>query len=214
MAIEKIKILKSNVLKMDSINWQELQFIQQDDFKYWTDEAKSHLKNSVVKNQFTQPFYVWQNPNEAVIYCLDGRHRILILKELIYEGVTVPDELPAIFINCRDKKEAAELVLQYSSAYAKISQQGFFDFATMYGLDFEDIKERVDLPNLELDQMQDWFLPPVPETELIGLAKHNPLTMKITFKTKAEYETAEPKIKALLQEYCPEAFYSVGGGEL
>jgi hypothetical protein len=212
MTTEKTNALKSNVLKMQYINWQQLQFIQHENFKEWDNNGERKLLESLIRFQFVDPFKVWDC--DGVIYCLDGKHRYNDLLKAKESNFDVPDLLPAVFINCRDKKEAAELVLAYSSSYARISQQGFYDFVKLHDINYPDLNEFVSIPNLDVGSMKDWFLPEVSESELIGLAKHNPLTMKITFKTKGQYETAEPLIKALLQQHCPDAFYSVGGGEL
>lgn len=140
------KPLTSRVLKTELVSWKDLQFIQQDDFKDLPSEAKEKLKNSIIVNNFTQPFYVWQDQTDSVMYCLDGKHRTLMLEELIRENYHVPDLLPATFIECKDKKEAAKLVLIYSSVYAKITEEGFTDFMDLYNLDPEEMKLSIDLP--------------------------------------------------------------------
>lgn len=145
--------LASRVIKTELVKWRELQFIQQDEFKNFTPEAKERLKNSIVENRFTQPFYVWQDKSDSVIYCLDGRHRSIVLEEM--EGV--PDLLPATFIDCADKKEAAKLVLIYSSIYARISQQGLFDFIQMYEIEYDSVKAQMDIPELSLDRFEQKF---------------------------------------------------------
>jgi hypothetical protein len=77
--------LKSRVLKTDDINWRELKFIQQSNFKDISKEDMHSIKSSLLSNSFAQPFYVWED-NEGSLYCLDGKHRTLALEELISEG--------------------------------------------------------------------------------------------------------------------------------
>lgn len=137
--------IKSRVLKTELINWRELRFIQGDSFKDLDENAKHKLKASIVANDFTQPFYIWEDPDQ-VRWCLDGKHRTLLLQELIAEGVSVPYELPATFIHCEDRKEAARLVLIYSSVYAKITQEGMFEFLQENNLEYADLKEQINLP--------------------------------------------------------------------
>lgn len=149
--------LKSRVIKTDLINWKEFQFIQQDNFKDLPQEAKDKLKASILANNFTQPFYVWQEDNTGIIYCLDGKHRTIILDELRAEGYDIPYLLPATFIDCVDKKEAARLVLIYSSIYAKISQKGLFDFVEEYELNFSEIKDTIDIPDLSIERFEQKF---------------------------------------------------------
>jgi hypothetical protein len=151
------KPLKSRILRTELANWREFQFIQQEDFKELPKEAKDKLKASILSNNFTQPFYVWQDETTGIIYCLDGKHRTMILEELSTEGHDIPYLLPATFVQCEDKKEAARLVLVYSSIYAKIRQQGLFDFLEQYDLNFVEVKETIDLPEFSMDRFEQKF---------------------------------------------------------
>lgn len=200
--------LKSRVLKTDLVNWRTFKFIQQDSFKDLSLEAKQKLKASMVENNFTQPFYVWQSP-EGELICLDGKHRTLILEELIAEKVKVPLTLPATFIDCKDKKEAAKLVLIYSSTYARITETGLGEYLSMNDLKLEDIQMQVDLPGLS---MGEFTVAPIPD-ELIADPKDKPATLKITFNNAEELERAKPEIDLLLQKFNG-AYYSVSCGEI
>ncbi len=140
------KNITSRVLNTKLINWKELKFIQNENFKDLPEEAKHKLKASLVSNQFMQPFYVWEDAT-GVMWCLDGKHRTLLLDELIKEGIKVPYELPATFIECESKKHAAKLVLLFSSQYARVTQEGMFDFLKLNELDFLDLKDEIDIPD-------------------------------------------------------------------
>ena len=78
----------SRVLSTKNTPWRELKFLQQEEFKELSDVDKQKLKNSLAGNHFIQPFYVWEDPT-GILYCLDGKHRIQILEELVNEGVIV-----------------------------------------------------------------------------------------------------------------------------
>lgn len=137
----------SRVLKTELVNWRELQFIQQPNFKEWISNGDKKLLESILKYQFIDPFKVWHH--EGINYCLDGRHRFLDLDLASQSGADVPDMLPATFIDCANMKEAAELVLVYSSAYAKITQKGLLDFVQNFDLDFPDLKALVNIPEFD-----------------------------------------------------------------
>lgn len=139
--------IESRILRIENIDWRELQFIQQDDFKEWLPNGNKKLLESLVKYQFIAPFMVWHH--EGVNYCLDGRHRCLDLQEAVNQGATVPQLLPATFVDCRNMKEAAELVLVYSSAYARITQQGLLDFIKDFDLDFPDMQAIMNIPEFD-----------------------------------------------------------------
>lgn len=149
--------LTSRVIETRPTNWREFQFIQQDDFKELPQDARNKLKASIVANQFTQPFYLWEDPDSSIVYCLDGKHRTLLLEELATEGYDVPYLLPGTFMLCKDKKEASKLVLIYSSMYAKITQQGLFDFVQLYKLDMVSMKDVIDLPGFSMDRFEQKF---------------------------------------------------------
>lgn len=149
--------LTSRIIKTELIRWQDLEFIQQDDFKALSEEAMAKLKSSLLANMFTTPFYVWEDEASGKRYCLDGKHRTLALAALIAEGHKIPEELPATFIQCDSIQDAAKLVLIFSSIYAKITQQGLFDFVGMYDLAFEDLKSEIDIPEFSVDRFEQKF---------------------------------------------------------
>lgn len=158
MSMTQLKqTLESRVLKTELVNWREFKFIQQDNFKELSQEDRSKLKASILANNFTQPFYVWQEIDSGTYFCLDGRHRVLMLLELLSEGYDIPYLLPATFIFCKDKTEAARLVLIYSSMYAKVSQQGLFDFVQSYDLDYLNLKDQIDLPDFSTARFEQKF---------------------------------------------------------
>jgi len=139
--------IASRIIKTESIRWRQLQFIQQDNFKEWVNNGAEKLVESILKYQFTAPFMVWHN--DGVNYCLDGRHRFLDLEKVAASGKEVPELLPATFVDCANMKEAAELVLVYSSNYAKITQQGLLDFVNNFDLDFPDMQAMLNIADFD-----------------------------------------------------------------
>lgn len=143
----KDQTINSRIIKTELINWRELQFLQQENFKEWNSNGCEKLAQSILKYQFIAPFMIWQK--DGINYCLDGRHRFLDLSNISKNGAEVPDLLPATFIDCENMKEAAELVLVYSSAYAKITQQGLLDFVSNFDLDFPDMQSILNIPEFD-----------------------------------------------------------------
>ena len=150
-----MEAIASRVIKTQEIDWQKLKFIQDEDFKEWINDGDKKLLESILKYQFIDPFKVWQDGED--IYCLDGKHRWLDLLRVKTTGVEVPDLLPATFIDCNDIKEAAELVLVYSSAYAKITQQGLFNHLEKFNLSFPDLKDVIQLPDFSTPRFEQQF---------------------------------------------------------
>ena len=147
--------LKSRVIKTEPINWQNLEFIQQENFKEWVPSGDLKLQASLIKYQFIDPFKVWQDGEK--LYCLDGRHRFLDLTHLKDSGVEVPDQLPATFLDCENITEAAELVLVYSSQYAKITNQGLFEFVSKFKIDLPELNQTINIPEFSMERFEQKF---------------------------------------------------------
>lgn len=199
-------MLTSRILKTSDIKWRDVKFLQQDDFKELSEIDKSKLKKSLIANRFIQPFFVWQDADDTM-YCLDGRHRYLVLEELQAEGVNVPELLPGMFVECENKKEASKLVLVFSSIYAKITKEGLAEFVSLFALDLPNMLEQITLPEFSIEELL-----PLP-TDLDAEPKEKPATLKITFASAAHLEQAIPAVQELLKKY-EGSFYSVSAGEI
>ena len=153
--LQQSNSINSRIIGTKLINWRDLKFIQNESFKELSHEAKHKLKASILANNFMQPFYVWEDANTGEIWCLDGKHRTLLLEELLTEGVLVPYQLPATFIDCKNKKDAAKLVLLFSSQYAKVTQEGMLGFIELNDLNIDDLLNEIDLPNLDMEFLEE-----------------------------------------------------------
>lgn len=150
-----ITTINSRVIKTIPVKWRDLEFIQQENFKEWINDGDTKLIESILKFQFVDPFKVWES--DGKLYCLDGKHRFLDLLQVSELGHNVPDELPATFIDCENIESAAELVLVYSSAYAKITQQGLYDFVSNFNLDIPSLKDVINIPEFSMERFEQKF---------------------------------------------------------
>lgn len=141
--------LVSRIIKTENIRWQDLVFLQADDFKELSPEDEQKLRTSVLTNQFTDPFKVWYEELTNTHYCLDGRHRSKVLLKMKDEGIEVPDLLPGTFIDCKDKQDAAKLVLQYSSQYARTTESGLMGFMEDFNLSVDDVPG-ISIPDIDM----------------------------------------------------------------
>ena len=149
------KQIKSIVITTANVQWKNLEFIQDENFKEWINDGDKKLIESILKYQFCDPFKVWQD--EEKIYCLDGKHRFLDLLKVVELGYDIPDELPATFMECENIETAAELVLVYSSNYARITQQGLFDFVSKFNLDLPTLKDTMNISDFSLERFEQKF---------------------------------------------------------
>lgn len=155
-----LKPLENRIIKTELVEWRKLKFLQPEGFKDLSNAAFEKLKASILRNNFIETFIVWENGD---LYCLDGYHRCKVLEQLSAAGTEVPAKLPATFIRCKSKKDAARLVLIYSSIYARITDEGLYEFLENYRLPFEDLKLEIDLPDLNLDRFEKGYVLPDPD---------------------------------------------------
>lgn len=142
----------SQIIKQSLVNWKSLKWLQSSKLKDIGEHGITKLKNSLKENNFVQPFNVWEDA-KGVIWILDGHHREKALTQLEAEGYEIPETLPANFISCKDKKEAAKMVLLYSSIYAKITNDGLGEFLDDFDLDLSNLINEIDLPGLDFDSI-------------------------------------------------------------
>lgn len=154
--ITESKIIKNRIVKSELADWHEFKFLQPQNFKDISMEAHNKLKASIRNNQFVEPFKAWQNGKDT--YCLDGFHRCKVMAELESEGFKISDKMPTDFLECKNKKEASKLVLIYSSIYARMSDEGLYEFLDSYKLDFDDLKLEIDLPDFDLDKFEQGYI--------------------------------------------------------
>lgn len=200
--------IQSLIIETRPIDWKKLEFVQQDNFKEFTPYEKAKLKHSIISNNFIEPFYVWESNN--TLYCLDGKHRSIILNILLQDGIKVPDLLPATFLRLETMEQAAKLVLLFSSHYAHITKGGLDDFVKLYDLDIDKLLDEISLPDLP---MMDTETLPIPD-DLLSDGKNKPATMKLTFENPDDVERAIPLVEKLLSENFKNAFFSVSSGEI
>lgn len=146
--------IKDKVIKLGKIKWKEANWFQ-GELKELSVGNLKKLKQSIIKHDFADPLKIWNDGEKDNI--LDGHQRKLALEDLTKDGVIVPEELPAIWIDCKDKKEAAELVLAYNSQYGKVSHDTLYKFHHDMKLDLGSL-ENIDIPEINIDLFKDMYL--------------------------------------------------------
>jgi 3'-phosphoadenosine 5'-phosphosulfate sulfotransferase (PAPS reductase)/FAD synthetase len=140
--------LKDRIERYGCVMWRNVVPLQPDDFKKYTPEQITKLKESLKSNGFATPLYIWDTKKESIL--LDGFHRIIALKELEeIEGVKVPPEVPAIFVKCKDRKDAKKVLLILNSHYADITKKALFEFVA--DLNFDELNTQIDIPQFDFD---------------------------------------------------------------
>ena len=154
------KPLENRIIKTELVEWRKFKFFQPDGFKDLSNTAFEKLKASIFANDFIETFIVWENKE---LYCLDGYHRCKVLEQLSAAGIRVPERLPGTFIRCKSKKDAARLVLIYSSIYARVTDEGLYEFLESNRIQFDDIKLEIDIPSINLAEFEKGYVLPDPD---------------------------------------------------
>ena len=140
ISLDKFTELQGNLKDLSKVNYEK-------------------LKNSILKYGFSFPVFAWKDKNKY--YVIDAHQRLKTLKELQKENYIIPD-LPTCFINADNKKQAKELLLQLNSNYGKITEEGFYEFLneTDSILDFDLMKNEIDIPNIDLERFEPGYINP------------------------------------------------------
>jgi len=137
----RIKVLNPN--NLPTVDYRNLIDIQ-GDLKTIDRKALEKLKDSIKKHGIFVPKFVWKD--EDKFYIIDGHQTKKALEELEKEGYEIP-EIPYVEIEAKNKKDAAEKLLQINSRYGKINPAT--EFFEKYRLDSVVIDE-IEIPELDL----------------------------------------------------------------
>ena len=131
----------------DNLNLADMTELQ-GGLKSRTDIDYDKIKLSIIKFGFSFPFFIWNDGDKN--YLLDGHGRFATLCKMQKDGYEIP-ELPVVFVECKDKKEAKQKLLRLNSQYGKMTKESVLEFAEDIDLNFEEIA----LPDTTIDFADD-----------------------------------------------------------
>ena len=105
----------------------------QGDLKDLTEKNYNKLKNTIDKRGFSVPVYVWEN-DKGIKHLLDGHQRQRVLTT---EGWHEP--IPYLKVPAKDLQEAMARLLEITSQYGTITQEGIDEFIAKYDLPEADV---------------------------------------------------------------------------
>lgn len=124
-----MKVLNPNKLPTASITEFNT---TQGELKFLSKENYKKLKNTIEKHGFDIPVMVWIDGNDKK-FLLDGHQRKRLLEK---EGWLEP--IPYLEVKAPDMQIAAERLLEITSQYGTITQEGLDEFYAKFNLpDFE-----------------------------------------------------------------------------
>lgn len=119
------------------------------------------LKRALLEHGFSFPFFVWKRPKKEDgkggasrhdLCILDGHQRDRVLRRLKAQGYEVPP-LPIAFVEAKDETEARKKILLLSSQYGQMSEDSLMEYLKESDLEFDEILDTADLPQIDLDKL-------------------------------------------------------------
>ena len=107
----------------------------QGDLKDLTEANYKKLKNTIERRGFSYPVYAWENDN-GILHLLDGHQRQRVLTT---EGWNEP--IPYLKVPAENLQEAMARLLEITSQYATITQEGIDQFIAKYELNEAEVYE-------------------------------------------------------------------------
>lgn len=145
----KIQCHTGNSLPLDA-------FIEfQGDLKELSKENYQKLKKEIEKTGFAFAPHVWKSKknNKIAFYLIDGHQRIRTLRQMVKEGYEC-GEIPVVIVEAGSMKEAKRRVLQGTSQYGKMTDDGLYEFVSLSEIDFEDALYSFRLADIDINHFQ------------------------------------------------------------
>lgn len=126
----------------------------QGDLKDLTESNYKKLKNVIERRGFSYPVYVWED-DAGIKHLLDGHQRQRVLEK---EGWNEP--IPYLKVPAESLQEAMARLLEITSQYATITQEGIDEFIAKYELPEQEVFEAT-----SFDALSSFGNEPEPEVE-------------------------------------------------
>lgn len=141
--MKEIKTISIKCETKDVLNITEMTELQ-GKLKARSDIDYDKIKLSIIKYGFSFPFFCARLDGKN--YILDGHGRFATLCMMQKDGYLIPD-LPVVYVDCKDVKEAKQKLLRLNSSYGKLTKESVLEFAEDIDLNFDEIA----LPDTVID---------------------------------------------------------------
>ena len=143
--MKESKTIEIKCTTQDHLNLAEMTELQ-GTLKERTDIDYDKIKLSIIKYGFSFLLFIWRDKKDKKNYLCDGHGRFATLCKMQKDGYEIPD-LPVVYIECKDKKEAKQKLLRLNSQYGKMTRESVLEFASGLDLNFEELA----LPDTMID---------------------------------------------------------------
>ena len=174
--------MKIRILKTELVDWRNIEPLQPANFKHIYNYK--HIEKSILENGFVNPFFVWEN--QGVIYSIDGVTR----KEILSNLENVPDLLPAVFIDAKNRQDAVKILLSvFNTKENPIDLEVLTEWVNI-----EQVEVEVQSLNVvDVQDMKD-------EIENETISKNDP-AINCTFKDSESLQKAENEIREIVDRF-------------
>lgn len=121
-------------------------------FKVLTEDNAQRLRRELVDDGFIEPISVWEDPESAKTYILNGHQRYTVLMDLRADGYAIP-QLPVNFVTATDLNDAKRKILALASQYGSVSTTGLSSLLSELGIEIEAAQEFLNFPEIDLAAM-------------------------------------------------------------
>lgn len=121
----------------------------QGNLKDLTEANYKKLKNTIERRGFSYPVYVWES-QDGLLHLLDGHQRQRVLTT---EGWDEP--IPYLKVPADNLQEAMARLLEITSQYATITQEGIDEFIAKYELNEADVYEATSFDALAFNKTEE-----------------------------------------------------------
>lgn len=166
----------------------ELKFLSKDNYQ--------KLKNAIERNGFDIPVYVWLD-DAGKKWLLDGHQRKRLLEK---EGWLEP--IPYLVVSAPDMQIAAERLLEITSQYGTITQEGLDEYMAKFELPEMDMAELTNFDGIFKFKVEDE--PEELEPEMKELEEKTEAIISIRIEPE-KAESFLTEINDLLDEYSARA---------
>ena len=124
--------------------------------KTLSEESYQRLKQSILDLGFSFPLNIWKHNGRNLI--IDAHQRVDTMLRMRSEGYIIPP-LPVVYIDAKDKQEAARKVLAATSQYGEIKPDNLHSFLTEFNLDVKDMIDTLQFPEIDFDSFRLAYYP-------------------------------------------------------
>lgn len=136
----------------------------QGNLKTLSEKEYKKFRAAIEKHGFSFPVFVWKS--DKTHFIIDGHQRLNTVRQMVKDGWTLKENLvPVDWIEAKTKKEAKEKILLAMSQYGKYTEESLYEFIQIEGLDFDEEKAKLALPQIDLEKFEEGWGKDLPETE-------------------------------------------------